>query len=323
MKRTALAILILVIIILVWLQPINLGSTEVTIPDGATAREIAENLALHRVVRDKEEFILWLRISGKEKDLKSGSYVLQKYKNPLYIINKLSQGGRSDIVVTIPEGLTLYGIADILGSHGIVNRDSFISLCTNKVFIKKLGFIVSSLEGYLFPDTYSFSPAQTDSHVIIQLLDNFERHLEKYEIHNADSVFKIITMASLIEKEARVEEERSIIAKVFMNRLKTNRPLESCATVFYALRIANPEKYQRKTKLTKGDLKFESHYNTYIHTGLPPGPICSPGENSIKAVIQPADVDYLYFVAKGDGHHHFSKTFREHIAAKEKYNAEK
>jgi len=323
MKGTALACLISVIIVLVWLQPINLGSTEVTIPNGATAREIAENLALHRVVRDKKEFILWLRISGKEKDLKSGSYILQKYKNPLYIINKLSEGSRSDIIVTIPEGLTLYEIADILELHGIVNRDSFIALCKNRSFIKSVGFTLVSLEGYLFPDTYSFSPAQTDSSVIAQLLENFGRHLEKYEIRNPDSIFKIITLASLIEKEARVEEERPIIARVFLNRLKTNRPLESCATVFYALHIAKPDKYQEKNKLTKRDLKFESSYNTYIHTDLPPGPICSPGENSIKAVIYPADVDYLYFVAKGDGHHHFSKTFREHIAAKEKYNAEK
>lgn len=323
MKGTALACLISVIIVLVWLQPINLGSTEVTIPDGATAREIAENLALHHVVRDKKEFILWLRISGKEKDLKSGSYILQKYKNPLYIINKLSEGGRSDIIVTIPEGLTLYEIADILELHGIVNRDSFIALCKNRSFIKSVGFTLVSLEGYLFPDTYSFSPAQTDSSVIAQLLENFGRYLEKYEIRTPDSIFKIITLASLIEKEARVEEERPIIARVFLNRLKTNRPLESCATVFYALHIAKPDKYQEKNKLTKRDLKFESSYNTYIHTDLPPGPICSPGENSIKAVIYPADVDYLYFVAKGDGHHHFSKTFREHIAAKEKYNAEK
>jgi len=323
MKRVLFAILILAIISLIWLQPINLGTAEVTIPDGATAREIAENLAHHHVVRDKEEFILWLRISGREKDLKSGTYILQKYRNPLYLINQLSKGGRSDIIVTIPEGLTIYEVADILDNNGVVKKDSFISLCKDKIFINKTELSGTSLEGYLFPDTYSFSQSQTDSQIISQFLKNFKKHIEKYAILRADSVLKILVLASLVEKEARIEEERPIIARIFLNRLKTNRPLESCATVFYALRSTDPERYLGKTTLSKSNLQFESSYNTYLHTGLPPGPICSPGENSIKAVIHPADVEYLYFVAKGDGHHHFSKTFREHIAAKEKYNAEK
>jgi len=323
MKRILLATLILFVIGLIWLQPLNLGTAELTIPDGATAREIAENLAHHHVVRDKEEFILWLRISGREKDLKSGTYILQKYKNPLYLITQLSKGGRSDIIVTIPEGLTVYEVADILDNNGVVNKDSFVSLCKDKTFINKTELLGNSLEGYLFPDTYSFSQSQTDSQILLQFLKNFNKHIEKYAILNADSILKVLILASLVEKEARVEQERPIIARVFLNRLKTNRPLESCATVFYALRSTDPEKYLNKTTLTKSNLRFESAYNTYLHTGLPPGPICSPGENSIRAVIHPADVDYLYFVAKGDGHHHFSTTFQEHIAAKEKYNAEK
>lgn len=323
MKKTLFAIFLLIIVILIWLQPVNLGTTEVTIPDGATAREIAENLSHHRVVRDKEEFILWLRISGREKDLKSGTYILQKYKNPIYLINQLSKGGRSDINITIPEGLTIYEVADILDNVGVVNKDSFILLCKDKSFIHKTELSGNSLEGYLFPDTYSFSQSQTDSQIILQFLKNFDRHIEKYAIQENDSILKILILASLVEKEARIEKERPVIARVFLNRLKTGRPLESCATVFYALRSADPEKYMNRKTLTKSNLKFESAYNTYLHTGLPPGPICSPGDNSIKAAIYPADVDYLYFVAKGDGHHHFSKTFQEHIAAKEKYNAEK
>jgi len=323
MKRTLFAILILFIVGLVWLQPVNLGTMEVTVPDGATAREIAENLAYHHVVRDKEEFILWLKISGREKDLKSGTYTLQKYKNPLYLITQLSKGGRSDVVVIIPEGLTVYEVANILDNNGVVNKDSFISLCKNRTFLNKIGLSGASVEGYLFPDTYSFSQSQTDSQIIAQFLNNFKKHIKKYAILETDSVLKVLILASLVEKEARIDEERPIIARVFLNRLKTNRPLESCATVFYALRATDPEKYMNKSILSKSNLRFESAYNTYLHTGLPPGPICSPGENSIKAVIYPADVEYLYFVAKGDGHHHFSKTYREHIAAKGKYNAEK
>lgn len=323
MKKTLYAVLLLIIVGLIWVQPVNLGRTEVTIPEGATAREIAENLALHHIVRDKHEFILWLRISGREKDLKSGTYILQKYKNPVYVINQLSKGGRSDITITIPEGLTIYEVADILANIGVANKDSFIVWCTDKSFVSKNRLCGSSLEGYLFPDTYSFSQAQTDTQIILQFLRNFDRHIEKYSVQGADSIHKLLILASLIEKEAMVEEERPIIARVFLNRLKTGRPLESCATVFYALRLADPEKYMKKTVLTKSNLKFESRYNTYLYMGLPPGPICSPGDNSIKAAVNPADVDYLYFVAKGDGRHHFSKTFKEHIAAKEKYNAEK
>jgi UPF0755 protein len=321
MKRIFFASVILVITGLIWLQPLNVGRTEVTIPDGATAREIADYLAQHHVIRDKQEFIFWLRISWREKDLKSGTYVLYKYKNPLYLINKLTAGGRSDIAVTIPEGLTVYEIADILDNHGIVERDSFLSICMDKKTIEQYQVSGPSLEGYLFPDTYSFSHSQSDSQVVFQLIKNFGRRMKKYGISDADSVLKILILASLVEKEARVDEERPVIARVFLNRLETNRPLESCATVLFALKSSDYEKYRSKTVLTKSNLKFKSPYNTYLNTGLPPGPICSPGESSIKAVIDPADVDYLYFVSKGDGHHHFSKTYQEHLAAKEKYNA--
>lgn len=141
----------------------------------------------------------------------------------------------------------------------------------------------------------------------------------KYGITNRDSVYMIVTLASLVEKEAKYEDERPIIAQVFINRLKTRRPLESCATILYVLKNRNIH----KTNLTENDLKIDSPYNTYLHIGLPPGPICSPGESSIKAVVAPADVDYLYFVSKGDGRHYFSRTYQEHCAAKERYNATK
>ncbi len=323
MKKKLVAFSLLILIVLIWWQPFNFGSTEVTIPKGAHAKEIAEYLSRNHIVRDINEFLFWLKLSGKEKILKSGTYELQRYKNPLYIINKLAHGGKSDIVITIPEGLTIYETAEILGLHGIVNENEFIALCSDKSFIDNLGLKIFSLEGYLFPDTYSFNTSQSDSEIVTTFIKNAQRHFEKLGLNNVDSIYKILTIASLVEKEAKVEEERPIIAKVFINRLETHRPLESCATIFYALKKSDYDKYRNKSRLTDKDLKLDSPYNTYLRYGLPPGPICSPGENSIKAAIAPADVDYLYFVSKGGGRHHFSRTFREHIAAKQRYDAKK
>lgn len=319
MRKTVIAIIILIIIFFVWWQPINLGTAEVTIPKGANAKQIAELLAQDRIVRDVNEFLFWLKISGREKDLKSGTYQLQRLRNPFYVIDELSHGGKSDILVTIPEGLTIYETAEILDNYDLVNKEHFLMLCTDPAFIKALGVKGNSLEGYLFPDTYSLNLEQGDSSIIMVFIDNFKKHFRRFKIENKDSIYKILILASLVEKEAKFEDERSIIARVFLNRLRLNRPLESCATVFYALKKKDYEKYKTKQQLLKCDLEIDSPYNTYLHRGMPPGPICSPGAHSIQAVLTPADVDYLYFVAMGNGRHHFSRTYREHMIAKEKY----
>jgi len=325
MKKQIVISVILIILVIIWWQPINFSKVEITIPKGASAREIVGYLSDSKIVRDTDEFLLWLKISGREKHLKSGRYELYTYKNPIYVISNLTRGGISEIIVTIPEGLTVYETADILAAHELIVQKQFIQLCTNKNFIQTLGLHVPSLEGYLFPDTYSFSSSQSDTAIIRTFITNFNNHTKKFKLSNQDSLNKIIILASLVEEEAKFADEKPIIAKVFIKRLQLHRPLESCATILYALKYENTDIYRtadmHKTKLTERDLRINSAYNTYIHIGLPPGPICSPGENSIEAVISPADVDYLYFVSKGDGHHHFSKTFREHLIAKERYSA--
>jgi UPF0755 protein len=311
---------LLLIIFLIWLQPVNVGTIEITIPHGTNAKDIAEFLSECRVIRDVHEFLFWLRIMGKEKNLHSGTYELQKYKNPVYVIMQLTHGGISDITVTIPEGLTVYETADILYAHGVGDRQKFVAICFDSNFVKHVGLYGTSLEGYLFPDTYSFSESQTDTAIVMTFIRNFTHQTKNYEIVDPESLYRILILASLVEKEAKYEDERSIISKVFINRLTRNKPLESCATVLYALKNTDYEKYQNKTKLLNRDLNLDSPYNTYVHTGLPPGPICSPGTSSIRAAIVPADVEFLYFVSMGNGKHHFSKTYREHIAAKAKYN---
>jgi len=311
------------LVVLAWLQPLSLGTREVVIPRNATAIQIADVLDHQGVLRSRLEFLACLKLSGKGKNLRAGTFVLERYKNPFYLIARLTSGGKSDILVTIPEGRTMFETADILKSKGVVNREEFVRLCGDRNFINTLGLKTADLEGYLFPDTYSFSAESADSQVIRILVANFFERLRKYGVADPDSLRKLLILASLVEREAKYSEERPIIARVFLNRLRTGRPLESCATIIYALKnnpydLYDPDEVQ-KTVLTEKDLKVPSPYNTYLYAGLPPGPICSPGEKSIAAVIRPADVDYLYFVAKGDGYHQFSRTYKEHLAAKTQY----
>ena len=308
---------VLALLIVLWWQPLNLGLTEVTIPDNVNAREVGRFLAGQHIVRNTDEFLFWLKVLGRERRLKAGTYELYRYKNPIYVIDQLCRGGRSEIMITIPEGLTIQETARIMADHGLVHYDRFIDLCTDRNFITELGMRVGSLEGYIFPDTYSLSRLQDEESIIGIFIDNFNRHIAAYDVPDRDSLHRVIVFASIVEKEAKYEDERPIIASVFINRLRLKRPLESCATVLYVLEIQEP--VATRQQLSDRDLKVDSPYNTYLHVGLPPGPICSPGESSIRAVISPADVDYLYFVATGDGRHYFSRTYQEHVAAKDRY----
>ncbi|OPX17528.1 hypothetical protein BXT86_05985, partial [candidate division WOR-3 bacterium 4484_100] len=217
--------------------------------------------------------------------------------------------------------LTIFEVAEILQNQGLVNKSEFINLCFDQKFIQSLGLKGKSLEGYFFPDTYLLNETQGDTGIIRTFIVNFRRHIQKFDIKTKDSLYKIITLASIVEKEAKFEDERPIIARVFMNRLEKNRPLESCATVLYAMRLMHKEVPHRR--LREKELLLKSPFNTYQNLGLPPGPICSPGMASLEAVLYPAQVDYLYFVSMGNGRHHFSRTYREHLAAKERYNAKK
>ncbi|UCD19874.1 MAG: endolytic transglycosylase MltG [candidate division WOR-3 bacterium] len=315
--KKKLIIAALLLLFVAWWQPFNIGRTEVTISENMNAREIARVLAERGIVRNVDEFLLSLKIMGREKQLKSGTYELYRYKSPFYVIGNLSSGGRSEIVVTIPEGSTIYETAQILANHGLVDSSRFINLCQSEKMISESGVGGSSLEGYLFPDTYSLSSLQSEESIIGMMLKNFRKRTAGFHAGDRDSLHQVVILASIVEREAKYEDERPIIARVFVNRLKAKRPLESCATIFYIKKTTGT--YIPNHKLTDRDLLIDSPFNTYVHLGLPPGPICSPGESSINAAVTPADVDFLYFVAKGDGRHHFSRTYREHAAAKDRY----
>ncbi|MBC7190305.1 endolytic transglycosylase MltG, partial [Candidatus Aerophobetes bacterium] len=227
----------------------------------------------------------------------------------------LKEGKVKICKVTVPEGSSSWEIAELLSEKKITNKEEFLILVKSPDYFKKeFPWIEAkhSLEGYLFPDTYYFALEEEPARVIEKFLARFEEKVLPLCKEKDFSLQQILTMASIVEKETGKDFEKPIIAAVFYNRLKRGMKLMADPTVKYALKDFN-------RKLTKKDLAFFSLYNTYIFPGLPPGPICNPGIESIKAAISPAEVDYLYFVSRGDGTHKFSRTYTEHLKAIELY----
>lgn len=252
-----------------------------------------------------------------EKRLKFGYYKLSPHLNVLQILNKLVQGDTLKIKITIPEGLSLEGISHVLSSNLGISREKFIELSKNPKNLKGIekyfsDKIPSSLEGYLFPETYYFPKDISEEDIILTMIDTFFKKINK-EIPNWKEILKNknlsfndwVILASIVEKEGKLEEERPLIAGVFINRLKSGYKLQSCATVEYIFNFEKPI-------LTYEDLKVDSSYNTYIYYGLPPTPISSPSLSSLKAVLYPQG-DYMFFVSKGDGSHYFTKEYNEHL----------
>ena len=297
--------------------PIN-----VVIPPGADSYRIARILYQQKVIKNKFLFILLSKILNWEKTLKAGKYEFTS-SNMIDVLRKLREGGIKISRVTIPEGLPKWDIAEILETEEIIKKDKFLALVDNPASLKKDFFFLSSvknLEGYLYPDTYYFIKEENQQEVIRKFLFRFQEIVlpiyEKKDPQDNLSLEEVIILASIIEKEAQVSSEKPIIAAVFRNRLRKGMKLRADPTIKYALG-------DFRTRLTYRELNASSPYNTYLHYGLPPGPICNPGKDSIYAVLHPANVNYLYFVAKGDGTHKFSKTYEEHLKAVYKYQKEK
>lgn len=298
---------------------------EIYIPDGASAQQVADLLYKNGLIKSKSVFIFNLKLLKKDKELKSGYYSLSPSYTVLQIIEILTQGKGVKIKVTIPEGSSLKDIANILSNKMGISKDKFISLCYDLDFVRKTLrmyakyikdniYSYKTLEGYLFPSTYFLDKGTKEESLIQFLVGEFFRQIEEnvpnYEkqLRNLGLSFKDwVILASIVEKEAKVKEERSLIAGVFINRIKKGYKLESCATVEYVYDFKKPV-------LLYKDLEIDSPYNTYKYYGLPPSPICSPSLDSLRAVLYP-EGDYLFFVAKGDGTHIFSKSYDEHLKA--------
>lgn len=298
-------------------------SVLVKIPEGASSREISRILTSEGIIRSAWLFEWWSRVVGIDGELKAGYYRLDPSMPLPRVLDQLVAGRVATNSAFIPEGFNLREIAARLAVEGIADRDRFLTLASDERLVygasSPLTELVGarptpSLEGYLFPDTYEL--AVGDEALAIRTMVNrfLQVAQEMYLAERAEaigmSVHQVVTLASIVEKEAVRDDERPLIAAVFLNRLAQNMPLQADPTVKYVMD-------RPRARLYYVDLQIDSPYNTYRYRGLPPGPIASPGRASLEAVLQPAAVDYLYFVADGRGGHVFSRTFAQHVRARQ------
>jgi UPF0755 protein len=287
------------------------------ISKGASINAIADSLQIKGLIDDKELFILWLTTLDKDRMIKAGYYEIPKGLNYAQLITFLSQAPAKEMIVTLIEGWRKEEIAEELHKELDINKEKFMQRVHDSVYIKQLGIKAETLEGYLLPDTYHFYWGVNEQSVIDYLVNKcFEIFTDPIFVR-LDSMkmtmHEVLTLASIIEGEAILDEEREIISSVYHNRLKRRIKLQADPTIQYIL-AGSPRRLLLK------DLEVDSPYNTYKYYGLPPGPISNPGKKSILAAIFPAKTNYIFFVAKGDGSHTFSRSAAEHQRAKTQFD---
>jgi UPF0755 protein len=297
----------------------NGASTRVTIPAGSSFATAVDSLARAKVVSSPRLFRFYASARHRDRDLKAGTYAFQPGASWNDVLDALTRGKGLVHTVTIPEGFALSSIAAVLGRALSVPAESVLVAASDSALRNRLDVPTPTLEGYLFPDTYTFAEGTSPADAVRLMVARFEQvwkpewdaRLQQLAMSRHD----IITLASIVEKEARLAEERPVISAVYHNRLKRGMLLQADPTVQYALG-------RHVDRVLYKDLEIDSRYNTYKHPGLPPGPIASPGAASIEAALFPANVPYLYFVASPDGHHEFRQTFAEHTEAREQIRRE-
>ena len=291
----------------------NYQTREVLIPRGAGVETIAGILKANGLVESPTLFVLAARVLGHDRKLKAGRYTIPVGASIYRILRQLSSGMGKNDMVTIPEGLRADEIARILATQSKIDPSRFMGLVRDSSFATSLGVPSDRLEGYLYPDTYPFYPLLSPDEVarvmVGRALRIFEGELATPGARQGLTLHQLVTVASMVAAEAVMPSERPRIAAVFYNRLKLGMMLQSDPTVMYALGIY-------RNRVFYSDLNVKSPYNTYRNKGLPPGPICSPGRAAFHAVLFPLpDSTELYFVARGDGTHIFSRSWEEHLAA--------
>jgi UPF0755 protein len=318
----AALILVAAVITAAWIYWVNIpsgieGSVDYEVKKGMTASDIAQELKELGLIKSTAYFRLIARFTGYEDDFKAAHHTLYGNMNVEDIAYQLTQNPPQppDIVVTIPEGYSIREVARSIERQTHIDSVSFHNMAENSVFAAELGFEYDSVEGYLYPDTYFFKYNATARDMITRMVEQFhdvfndslKQRAEKIDM----TVHEVVTLASIIENETNLDEERPLVSQVYHRRLDIGLQLAACPTVQYVL--------GEKRRLLNSDLTIRSPYNTYIHTGLPPGPIGSPGRASIIAALWPADTNYLYFAANGNGGNTFSRTHREHINAANRF----
>ncbi|MDO8616345.1 MAG: endolytic transglycosylase MltG [Dehalococcoidia bacterium] len=300
----------------------------VTVAGGQGPEQIGRLLQDSGVIQSAEQFEVLVSLMGYDRLLQAGEYEFQTGTPALQVVYRMRRGVLSPRSVTVVEGWRLEEIADAVAAQG-VDREAFLAAAESRDydfdFVKELPR-GQSLEGFLYPATYPIRSSDKPADLVRRMLQAFDERvpagLRDSGANLGLSLSDMVTLASIIEREARLPEERPVMAQVFLRRLRLGIPLEADPTVQYALgsEARNVRQFGYwKQGLTAADLQTDSLYNTYQYYGVPPGPICSPGLDSIIAVAQPADTDYLYFVAKPDGSHAFAETLEEHIENVRKY----
>jgi len=299
-------------------QPVSVNTNStilVVVKPGMSTQEIGELLYEQGLVKSALVFRIFAKMEGLANSLQAGEYGFSKAMTVREIVLKLAKGETAYSQFTIPEGYTIDQIAKLLESRKLATAARFRAAAVNfapYAYMVSPPEVTFKAEGYVFPDTYRVAAGISEEQLLKMMVGQFnEQFTPAMRQKAADlgmTVREAVILASLVEREAQVPQDRPIIAGVFLARLKLGMPLQSCATIQYILGYSKPE-------LTVQDTEIPSPYNTYLNAGLPPGPIANPGLESIKAVLDPALTDYLYFVAGKNGAHRFSRTYEEHLAA--------
>lgn len=279
-----------------------------TVPKGAGFVQVARDLERQGIVRSALHFRLVGRLKGLDRQMQPGDYRLNSAMTPVEILEKMASGVSDARKFVVPEGYSIYQLAELLEKQGLFGGKEFLAVCKDKQVLQHFDLRAKSVEGYLFPGTYLIGFQLDVRGLVMEMVREFRHRIISLQgqlDQSGLSLHQVVTLASMVEKEAVVADEKPLIASVFRNRLKIGMPLQSDPTAIYGVRAFGGT-------VTRQDLKRKSPYNTYHVRGLPPGPIGNPGIEAITAVLQPARTDYLYFVARKDGTHQFSRTLQEH-----------
>ncbi len=290
------------------------GQTFVMLHPGYSTRRIAAELKTAGVIRSEQAFVLWHYLH-RGRALKAGEYLFEKPANIIDLQKRLRRGDVYFHTVVVPEGFTMFDIARAVEAAGLGPAEDFVKVAqSDTALIADIAPGAPSLEGYLFPDTYEFSRMQTMHDLAAAMVRQFRQVAHQIGLIQpppgdpAADLERTVIMASIIEKETSVAEERPLVASVYYNRLAKNIALDADPSIIYAELLSGAY----SGALHHADMRFPSRYNTYKYPGLPPGPIANPGKSALEAAMRPAESDYFYFVADAQGHHRFARTIEEH-----------
>lgn len=301
------------------LAPISSEQMVLKVAPGDNAKVIAGKLFDNGIIRSKSMFVLLAKLRGSDRKLHSGAYSFGGYYNLNQTLTLLEKGNTESIRITFPEGMSLYKTLKRIERSGLASYDSLLLAATDTAFVyRHTGFKAETLEGFLFPETYSFGLDSSVESILGTMAREIGNRLNKAGIdpHQTKDFYRVLTLASIVEKESAHPDERDLIAGVFLNRLRINMRLESCPTVDYILE----RRGIKREVLTLRDINTPSPYNTYMNGGLPPSPICNPSLEAIQAVLQPQKSSYLYFVSNREGRNDFSSNYQEHLRKKRLYS---